>query len=270
MKTKKIILVALLFGLCTALHAQTFTHPWSGKRVAFIGDSVSDPNLKKGENMKHYWDFLSEWLGIKPMVYAVSGHTLKNGLQNIDRLHNEHGNEVDAIMVFLGTNDFNSALPMGTLYIRQETEVERAVGYPRRKEHSVQRTFSMNDKTICGRINLIMHKLKSLYPDKQIVFLTPLHRGYAEFGDSNVQPDESYSNAQGNYIDEVARAITEAGRAWSIPVIDLYSLCGLLPTMPEQGSYIFNPERDRLHPNEQGHERIARTLMQQTLVLPVF
>jgi hypothetical protein len=54
--------------------------------------------------------------------------------------------------------------------------------------------------------------------------LTPLHRGFAEFGERNVQPDESYSNARGTFIGDVARAITEAGRIWSVPVIDLYAL----------------------------------------------
>ena len=272
MKKNIYLLLAALFmclGLQAAKKVQTPTHPWAGKRIAYIGDSVTDPNVKRGE-MKHYWDFLSEWLESTPLVYAVNGHTLLNGLKSIDRLHTEQGDNVDGIIVFLGTNDFNASLPLGTLYQTADTEVERAAGEPRRKEYALRRNFTMTEGTVCGRINLVMHRLKTLYPTKQIVFLTPLHRGYAEFGDKNVQPDESYANQQGIFIDDVADAIIQAGRAWSIPVIDLYALSGLSPTLPEYSQYFFDAHRDCLHPNQRGHERIARTLMQQLLALPVF
>ncbi|MCR4921583.1 MAG: SGNH/GDSL hydrolase family protein [Bacteroidaceae bacterium] len=276
MKQLIVILIAA-FSLCLGAAGKTktvakpaFAHPWTGKRVAYIGDSVSDPNLKQGEDMKHYWDYLAEWLDITPIVYAVSGHTLMNGFANLERLHNEHGDSVDAVVVFLGTNDFNMSLPLGTTYIEEDAEVERAAGYPKRKDYTRRRTPALTDKTICGRINLVMQRMKTLYPTRQLVFLTPLHRGYAKFGENNVQPDESYSNLQGNYIGDVAQAIVEAGRVWSVPVVDLYALCGLLPNLPAHDIYIFNPARDRLHPNELGHERIAKTIMQQTLTLPVY
>ena len=38
-------------------------HPWQGKKVGYIGDSITDPNCY-GDNIKKYWDFLKEWLGI--------------------------------------------------------------------------------------------------------------------------------------------------------------------------------------------------------------
>ena len=270
-----LLLVAVLLGMGGTAKKQaaapvSFAHPWTGKRVAYIGDSVSDPNVKQTDGMKHYWDFLAEWLSTTPLVYATNGHTLKNGLSNVDRLHAERGDSVDVIVVFLGTNDFNAGLPLGELYVQEEPEVERATGTPRHEEFALRRTPVLRDNTICGRINLIIHKIKTLYPEKQLVMLTPLHRGFAEFGERNVQPDESYSNARGTFIGDVARAITEAGRIWSVPVIDLYALSGLSPTLPEYSKYFFNAERDCLHPNERGHERIARTILQQSLTLPAF
>ena len=47
-------------------------HPWQGKKVGYIGDSITDPNCY-GDNIKKYWDFLKEWLGITPFVYGISG-----------------------------------------------------------------------------------------------------------------------------------------------------------------------------------------------------
>ncbi len=41
-------------------------HPWQGKRVGYLGDSITDPNCY-GDKIKKYWDFLQEWLGITPL-----------------------------------------------------------------------------------------------------------------------------------------------------------------------------------------------------------
>ena len=46
-------------------------HPWKKKRVAYFGDSITDPRLKASKTK--YWGFLEEWLGITPYVYGVSG-----------------------------------------------------------------------------------------------------------------------------------------------------------------------------------------------------
>ena len=264
-----IALACMVLGTAAQQAAQTFTHPWAGKRIAYIGDSVSDPNLKR-EDMKHYWKLLEEWLGTQTINYSVSGFTLSNGLGSVDKLYKEHGQELDAIMVFLGTNDYNAGVPMGQFFLEEEVEVEVATGQPRHIEKRIRRTLDMNGNTVKGRLNLLIEKLKSLYPTKQIVMLTPLHRGYAEFGNSNVQPDERYQNAGGYYIDDVAEAIRQAGRIWSVPVIDLFALSGLTPLIDEQAPFFFNKDRDRLHPNGLGHERLARLIMQQTLALPVF
>ena len=120
-KKMLLLLVAVLLGMGGTAKKQTaapvsFAHPWTGKRVAYIGDSVSDPNVKQTDGMKHYWDFLAEWLSTTPLVYATNGHTLKNGLSNVDRLHAERGDSVDVIVVFLGTNDFNAGISLSVGY----------------------------------------------------------------------------------------------------------------------------------------------------------
>ena len=45
---------------------------------------------------------------------------------------------------------------------------------------------------------------------------------------------------------------------------------GLYPMTEEHGMYFHDPEVDRLHPNDLGHERMASTLLYQLLTLPVF
>ena len=62
--------------------------------------------------------------------------------------------------------------------------------------------------------------------------------------------------------------IKETGNVWGVPVIDLNSVSGLNPMVPEQIRYFSNPETDQLHPNAEGHRRMALTLMYQLLTLP--
>jgi lysophospholipase L1-like esterase len=127
----------------------------------------------------------------------------------------------------------------------------------------------MSDDTFKGRINQAVSLLKSLYPTKQIVLLTPLHRALANFGDRNLQPDESYQNSAGLYINDYIQATLETADVWGIPVINLSALSGLNPMVEEQVPYFINPETDRLHPNTAGHQRMAATLYYQLLTLPV-
>lgn len=143
-----------------------------------------------------------------------------------------------------------------------------ATGEPQQLYLRTKRTPVMSDSTFRGRINIGLNYLKSHFPEKQIVLLTPIHRAYANFGDNNVQPDERYQNKCGAYIDDYVQAVKEAANMWSVPVIDLNALSGLNPMVDEQLPLFRDPSYDRLHPNTQGHERIARTLYYQLLALP--
>lgn len=271
MKTKSLLISLVLCWLMASpltLCAQaTFQHPWQGKRVAFLGDSVWDPNSYK--HIRKTWDFLSEWLGITPYVYAVSGNEWTAIPRQTRQLNAEHGDEVDAIIVFIGTNDFLAGVPLGEWFSEKRVEVEQAVGHPKAPVNRIQRTPVMSNDTYKGRINQAIGLLKKLYPTKQIVLLTPLHRAYANFGDTNVQPDESYQNSAGLYIDDYVQVSKEAANIWSIPVIDLNAASGLNPMVEEQVPYFNNSETDRLHPNTEGHQRMAATLFYQLLTLPV-
>ena len=110
--------------------------------------------------------------------------------------------------------------------------------------------------------------MKSLFPDKQIILLTPLHRSFADFGEKNVQPDESYQNRCGEYVDAYVLAVKEAANVWGVPVIDFNAVTGMNPMVEGQLEYFYDPTFDRLHPSTKGQERMARTLMYQLLAFP--
>jgi lysophospholipase L1-like esterase len=125
----------------------------------------------------------------------------------------------------------------------------------------------MDHSTFRGSINVVLDGLKRMFPDKQIVMMTPIHRGAASFGEDNVQPTEDHQNGCGEYLDAYIDSIKEASALWSVPVIDLYSLSGIYPMHEEQAIYVPGGT-DWLHPNEKGHRRMAQCIYHQLLALP--
>lgn len=239
----------------------TVIHPWHGVRVAYLGDSITDPNTLKGDPI--YWNFLQEWLEITPLVYGRSGRQWHQLLEQADRLQKEHGDDFDAIMIFMGTNDYNAGVPIGEWY-QEETVTVNANG---KMVERVRRIPVFDQSTYRGRINMALDSLKRTYPSKQIVLLTPIHRAYAKFSERNVQPDESYQNSCGEYIDAYVESVRQASAIWSVPVIDLHALSGLYPMHKEQEEY-FPGVNDWLHPDSDGHRRLALTIYYQLLAIP--
>ena len=244
----------------------TFVHPWQGKRVAYFGDSITDP--RNNGSKKKYWNFLQEWLDITPYVYGVSGRQWNDIPRQAEQLKNEHGDDFDAILIFIGTNDFNAGIPIGQWWDEKTTEVMAGIHKPKQLETRRQRTPSMNKNTYCGRINIALDTVKRMFPTKQVVLLTPIHRANFFANDKNWQPNESYQNECGEYVDAYVNAVKEAGNIWAVPVIDWNASCGLFPLMNEHLQYFHNSENDQLHPNDAGQQRMARTLMYQLLTLP--
>ena len=255
---------------------------WRGALVAYLGDSITDKRqVEKGQN-ETYWSYLENILGIESFVYGISGHQWHQIPGQTDKLIKEHGQEVDAIMIFVGTNDYNASVPLGEWYSEEVVEVE--VSGPKGSKSGVmaerkKRTLVMDKKTLRGRINIAMSQLKREYPTKQIILLTPIHRGLALLSDRNVQPDELHANGVGEYIDAYVDVVKEAGNVWAVPVIDLNSICGLYPLEESNALYWRRPSLeksqksgrnriDRLHPNSAGHLRMARALAYQLLGYP--
>lgn len=262
-------IICIMLCMLTAMPAAAqavFTHPWQGKKVAYFGDSITDPRNKASK--KKYWSFLEEWLGIKPFVYGVSGRQWNDIPRQAGLLKTEHGDDFDAIVIFMGTNDYNNAVPIGRWYDERMERTEYGHNYAKRQEDRMRRTPCMDAATYRGRINIALDTLKRMFPTKQIVLLTPIHRAGFYANEKNWQCTEDYRNRCGEYLDAYVDAVKEAGNIWAVPVVDLNATCGLFPMMDEHAQYFNKADTDRLHPNDKGHERMARTLMYQLLALP--
>ena len=256
---KKIMIFLLLL---ISVSANAFEHPWKSMRVVYLGDSITDPRTTASE--KDYWSYLHDWLDATPYVFGRGGHQWTNILSQADKMRQQIGDAFDAIMIFVGTNDYNACVPIGEWF----TEKKDTVNANGKMVERVRRTPVFDNSTYRGRINFVLDSLKRTYPAKQIVMLTPIHRAYARFSRGNVQPDECYQNSCGEYLDAYIESIKEASALWSVPVIDLYSLSGLYPMHAEQQGLYVPGGDDNLHPNEDGNRRMALCLYYQLLTLP--
>lgn len=266
---KKSIFMTVLCLMITvkASPQALFQHPWQGKRVAYLGDSITDPRNKGAQ--KKYWSWLQDWLQITPYVYGVSGRQWNDIPRQANQLKEEHGKDFDAILIFVGTNDYNSGVPIGEWWDEHEATVEYGHGgKPKQMVSRRQRVPAKTNETYRGRINIALDSLKRMFPDKQIVLLTPIHRSDFHANENNWQCDESYTNRCGVYLDEYIKVIKEAGDIWAVPVINWSASCGLFPLISEHGRYFHDAQTDLLHPNDLGQQRMARTLMYQLLTLP--
>lgn len=228
--------------------------PWNGKRAAFLGDSMTDPKNKSAK--RHYWWYLEQLMGIKPQVFARSGYQWDGIYKKAEEMNAALGDSIDVIFIWAGTNDYNHNIPIGKFYSEQMD----SVNHNGKMEWRKHREFLMNDTTFTGNINRVLSYLKHNYPDKQIIVMTPIHRAFAKFNDKNVQPDENWSNGEGLYLEDYINTLREGAMLWAVPVIDLHSDSGLFPMEEKHVRYFHDGDSDLLHPNDNGHYRIARTI----------
>lgn len=266
MKTLKFIIAicVLSFSVCfgESLKMPVVDSHWKGKKVAFLGDSITDK--KHVGTTKNYWQFLQESLSIDPLVYGINGQRTIHLPAQLAKLEKENGNNFDAIIIFIGTNDYIGGVPLGEWYTIKEEETNANGKQVLRK----RRIHNTDTKTFRGNINITLKSIKEKFPDKQVIFLTPIHRSFASFSETNVQPDESFCNRIGLFVDDYINVIKEVANVWAVNVIDLNAICGLYPSLPSYADCFANKKRDLLHPNAKGHFRMAKALTYMLLSYP--
>ena len=68
--TKAMRIAAALAAMLACGCATTPKGAWEGRRVAVLGDSISDSRI---DWWKHWWKWVGEELGAEMRVYAVNG-----------------------------------------------------------------------------------------------------------------------------------------------------------------------------------------------------
>lgn len=213
----------------------TVDSEWSGKVASFLGDSIT----YGAKTTKIYHQYLKELVGFSTCNnYGVDGASIANHSNGICTRYNNVASNSDIIFIFGGTNDFYYNKPLGEWYTLSGTT----------------RTLNKDMSTFRGALAVTCDGLITKFPTKQIVLMTPIHRDRL----SNQQTDLE-ANASGLYLDDYVECVKEAGRIFGIPVIDLNGESGLYPMNTENANAFFS-ETDKLHPNANGHLKMARVI----------
>ena len=74
------------------------------------------------------------------------------------------------------------------------------------------------------------------------------------------QFNDLQKNSIGYYLDDYVMSIKEACSIHSVEYIDLFTCSGLNPRVRENATLYFHKGTDELHPNANGHKRIANII----------
>ena len=215
--------------------SSTVDSEWSGKVASFLGDSIT----YGAKTTKIYHQYLKELVGFSTCNnYGIDGASITNHSNGICTRYNNVASDSDIIFIFGGTNDFYYNKPLGEWYTLSGTT----------------RTLNKDVSTFRGALAEICDGLITKFPTKQIILMTPIHRDRLR----NQQTDLE-ANASGLYLDDYVECVKEAGKIFGIPVIDLNGESGLYPMNTENANAYFHAD-DKLHPNANGHLKMARVI----------
>ncbi len=201
-----------------------------GITVACLGDSITEGvGATSNENIWH--QKLKANCEMKECInYGISGTRFavqkkpsdcpnfdKNFISRICTMTDD----ADLVLVFGGTNDYGHGdAPFGTFEDRDAN-------------------------TFFGACHVLMQKLIEKYPSKPIVFMMPLHR---------TDDDKPMPTGKHQILKDFVDAEKMVCEYYSIPVIDLFAKSGMCSAVDVQNKLYF---ADGLHPNDNGHAKIA-------------
>ena len=200
-----------------------------GKKINFLGVSITQGVGTTGVE-KRFTDILARKYGAICRNYGISGTRIakpedskeNNFCTRVETM----SDDTDMVIVFGGTNDFGTEIPLGTMSDRTQS-------------------------TFYGALHVLLTLLINKYIEAKIVIITPLHRSDCEKSHIGEKSIETANNLTlRNYV-EVIREVAEY---YSLPVLDLYATSGLQPKVGII-KRLYIP--DGLHPNDAGHEILA-------------
>lgn len=223
--------------------AQTRESHWKGKRVGFLGDSIT----QNAEYVNSY----ASLTGCTAMNYGVSATHMarKNSSDTnaFERRYTSMAKNLDMVIVFGGTNDFGHT---ATAEFGAFTDGPKTAKY-----------------TFYAGLHRLFKGLHDRYPKIPVVIMLPIHHGTEiDVPEYIINSDKSFTEGTnpttGKTFREYVNAIREVAAFYSLIVLDAYSYSGLSP-MTEIGAENRVFFRDGLHLNAAGGERLARWMYPQ-------
>lgn len=214
------------------------TNDLQGKRIAFLGDSITEGVGASSEDTC-YVSVFRKLTGAEVYNFGICGTRIavqRNKTEakpDFDRYFasriDELPEKLDYVVVFGGTNDFGHGdAPLGKF-------------------------GDDTPETFYGALRQLYVKLYEKYPTARIISVLPLHRSSEDDTGFN-----EYGVARRGSLRDYVNAIRLTAEKFSVPVVDLFATANIQPQI-EAVRRIFMP--DGLHPSDLGHQRIAETLV---------
>lgn len=266
---KTIVLLFILF-IQTSFSPKEITWVAIGDSITYLNDHPDETGnrIKKG--------YMTRVIEKLPNIHFINkGYNGWTAIKIANEFEKLGIQKADLYTVFLGTNDWWSGKPLGTLddYLQ-----DRGVS------------------TVNGAFKVIIKKLKSLNESAKIVLITPMKRvDFVYINNFKNNAYGSYRAKNNQWLEEFANAILAIGKQEDIPVIDLFHKKGMdyhqlvnFKRLKDsaRGKYMdypypdfidkaFDPTRDNypypiesinitfdgLHPSDKGYETIAKELV---------
>lgn len=224
----------------------------SGKKVAFIGDSITAGTGVNASTVYH--KIFANLTGCINVNLGSGGTCIANNTSNglsssrfITRATSNNLSDVSLIVIFGGTNDFSyDTKAIGELFAEEEITSSGRIGTKKKIPTTDTDTFD-------GALHELIMTIRNIVPLVPIIIMTPLKRGRYAGG----RPTSQESNIMGNYLDDFVNAIKQISKFYSIPVLDLNSVSNLDLSNSAIGATYSG---DNLHPNAAGHKLIGNLL----------
>ena len=201
---------------------------WYNKKIGCLGDSITF-----GAGGTSWVTRLKELTGCKyALNYGVSGTTIETngtGQSFVERYANM-ADDLDLICVWGGVNDHHWTGTVGRPFGNINSPITET-------------------NSFYGALKNLCEGLLTKYPDKTIMFITPMkNRGYVAGEKTCYAWNEP--NEIGKTLTDYRNAIIEVCDYYSIPVLDLYTCSGISPMVNSQVNELMP---DHLHPNTKGN-----------------
>lgn len=205
------------------------------RKILVLGDSITEAAYLQNVSDR-FTNILANNLNCEVVNYGIGGTCISPGTKSEDPRWDmdfisrvdDMSDDADMVIVFGGTNDYG---------------------------HGVCTIGNINDRddsSFYGCLHILYKKLLEKYQGKKIFVCTPLHRF------NEVKENKTPLRGEGSdKLETFVNIIKEVASLYNLPVIDLYSLTGINPVDVENREHY---TVDGLHPNENGHLKIAEVI----------
>lgn len=226
----------------TVYVAQVRESHWKGKKVAFLGDSITQ--------YAEYVNAYASLTGCEALNYGISATHMasrnNSDTNAFDKRYNKMPSRVDMVVVFGGTNDFGHT---NTAEFGEFSDGPKVGKY-----------------SFYAGLHRLFKGLQNRYSNIPVVIMLPLHHGTEidcpEYVINGTTITEGTNPTTGKTFREYVNAIREVAAYYSFIVLDAYSYSNLSP-MTEIGSGSSGFFQDGLHLNQAGGMRLARWMYPQ-------